>query len=470
MCLMPPSLFRTVVIIAAFALPVGLRVSEARPPEPPNIVLFLSDDHDIFYASFYGHERVRTPNMDRLAREGMVFNRAFTATAMCAPSRSMLYTGLYPHRNGAHPNHSEVRPGVRSLPHFLGALGYRVALAGKRHVGPREAFPFEYRAFGEVDEFLAGVGEEPFCLIIASDEPHTPHASGGYTPGEVVLPPYFVDTPETRARTADYLTDIDLLDQEIGHALDLLERHGLEENTLFVYASDHGGPLPFGKWTLYDSGLNVPFVARWPGKVPPGVSTEAMISFVDVLPTFIEVAGGRPPADLDGRSFLPVLMGETDAHRNVVFGTHTNEGIRNGGPYPIRAVRTLTHKYILNINHHRTFTNNITESGAYSELPVNARDLYRAGEGFGPMWNSWLERARRDTAAAQRTLLYQHRPSEELYDLRTDPHEMKNLAFGPDQQDLRIRLRKMLMQWMQQQRDPMFEELEDQKTGTAGGE
>ena len=409
----------------------------------PNLVLFISDDHDLFYTSCYGNETLRTPTFDRLAREGLVFDRAFTATAMCAPSRSMLYTGLFPHRNGAHPNHSSVREGTRSLPHYLQPLGYDVVLAGKKHIKPPECFPFTYIAQDEVGAFLEGAGERPFCLVIASNEPHTPHATGGYTPDEIEVAPFLVDTPVSRQRIADYCTDIDLLDAEVADVLDLLQANGFDDNTLFIYTSDHGAPLPFAKWTCYEAGLHVPFIARWPKHIEPGTRTDAMISFVDVLPTFLELAGGPPEPNLDGIPFTGVLLGETDTHRDVVFGTHTSEGISNGSPYPIRAIRTATHKYIVNPMPEATFTNNITEGG----------------ERFGDFWQSWQQAAETDAFARERVHLYQHRPAEELYDLRTDLYELINLADAPESRALMDALRQQLIDWMTQQGDLLLARL-----------
>ena len=424
-----------------------------------NIVLFLSDDHGIAYSSAYGMKQIRTPNMKRLTEEGMLFSSVFTATAMCSPSRSMLYTGLYPHRNGGHRNHSVVYPEIESLPDYLSKHGYRVALAGKRHIGPADAFPFEYFSFDEVDRFLQDVGRDPFVLIIASDEPHTPHESGGYKPGEIKTPPHLVDTPETQRRIANYATDVTHLDQEVGRTLDLLEEHRLADHTLFIYTSDHGAPLPYGKWTLYEAGLHVPFIARWPGKIKAGSSTDALVSFVDVVPTFIEIAGGDVPNELDGKSFLPVLLGHQDTHREYVFGTHTNEGINNGSRYPIRSVSSERYKYIVNLAPHATFTNNITEGGVYAGS--STQEYWQSGENYGSLWKSWVDQALRDLFAAQRTIGYQHRPREELYDLKEDPNELNNLASEPSQVGRLVRMRNKLINWMEHQGDPLLEQLNE---------
>jgi uncharacterized sulfatase len=425
---------------AALALGASCAALPRTPPPRPNFVIFIADDHDLFYTGCYGNRVVRTPNIDRIAGEGLRFDNAYTATAMCAPSRSMLYTGLFPHRNGAHPNHSSIRDGIDTLPFYLGALGYRVALAGKRHIKPESAFSFEYIEQDAVDSFLDDAGNAPFCLIVASKQPHTPHETGGYTPDEVPLHPALVDTPATRQRVADYCTDIDLLDAELGTALDALESRDLLDSSLFIYTSDHGAPLPFAKWTCYESGLRVPFIVRWPGYVEPGTTTSAMIEFVDVLPTFIELAGGRTPRDLDGQSFASVLSGKSATHRSAVYGTHTSEGMNNGGFYPIRSVRIGNLKYILNLNPDGAFTNNITEG---SEL-------------FGDLWGSWQELAKTDARARDRVTFYQHRPLEELYDLDADPYELRNLANDATFESQLAPLRRRLLAWMRAQNDPHY--------------
>ncbi len=413
--------------------------------DKPNIVLFLADDQSIDDVGCYGNNAVRTPNIDRLAEEGLRFKLAFTPTSMCSPSRSALYTGLYPHRNGCHPNHSSIKPGVKTLPHYLKPLGYRVALAGKTHIKPREQFPFEYMGLKDerIEKFMTLARDKPFCLVVASHEPHGPHKQGGYKPGQIPVPPYKVDTPQTRQQLANYYTDIDLLDKEVGGVLGLLKKHNLEQNTLFVYASDHGYNI-FAKWSCYDAGLHVPFIVRWPGRVKAGTITDAMVSFVDVLPTFIEAAGGKSPGDIDGRSFLPVLLGRKKKHHDVVFGAHTTRGIISGRAYPIRSVRTRTHQYIRNLN----------PEGMFQCVSTHGRNYKEINDG---VWGSWKEKARTDTFAAERVRMYQHRPAEELYDLTKDPHELKNIATDPAQQKLLASLRKKLDAWMKQQGDSGME-------------
>ena len=409
-----------------------------RAGQPPNIVLAVGDDHSWHDMGCYGATVVRTPNIDRLAREGMRFERAFTSTAMCAPTRSMLYTGLHPARNGAWPNHSHVYPGVRSLPHYLGPLGYRVALAGKTHIGPAESFPFEYLAGSAeaVGAFLDSAKGRPFCLVYASHNPHSPWRRGLYDPARVVLPPYVVDTPELRQAMADYYFEVTALDEEVGMVMGAIRARGLEEDTLFIYTSEQGAPFFHGKWTCYDVGLRVGFVARWPGRIAAGSTSNAMIHYVDVAPTFVEVAGGEPIPGLDGRGFLDALLGKTDRHRDVVYGVHTTRGIIAGSEcYPVRSIRTETHKFIRNLNSTAVFQNTVTEN-----------DLDRH-------WRSCVQKAKADPAAARLVEMYQRRPEEELYDLRVDPWELNNLAPDPAHRELAASLRQRLRDWMREQGD-----------------
>ncbi len=370
----------------------------------PNIVLFLSDDHSLIDAGCYGNDIVQTPNIDKLASRGMRFTHAFTASPTCVPCRSLLYTGLYPHKNGAHPNHSSVRRGIRSLPHYLSPLGYRVALVGKKHISPEEAFPFEILELPKDNALRFTIGKrldkffteaepaKPFCLVVATYDPHVKWADNQiYDPEKVKLPPYLVDTEDTRKAMTNYYTDITRMDTVLGTTLEMLKKHGLDKNTLFIYASDQGAQWPHAKWNLYDAGINTPFIVRCPGKIKPATVTDAMISFVDVLPTFIELAGGKPIESLDGTSFLPVLLGKKKSHRDVIYATHTRDGSMNF--YPMRAIRTRTHKYILNLNPERAFTSHITN--VY--LPRK-----RGAYGF---WESWMLKANSDPSAAKRVKL-----------------------------------------------------------------
>jgi len=420
---------------------VGARSVRARAAERtrPNILLIMADDQTWRDNGCYGNPDVKTPNIDRLAAEGMRFTRAFTATAMCAPTRQQLYTGIFPVRNGAYPNHSRVYAGTKSIVHHLKALGYRVGLCGKRHFGPPESFPFEFLKKQKMAEFVSRDKDRPFCLLVTSHSPHLPWTAGdasAYDPEKLTLPPYLVDTPQMRQALCKYYAEITDFDREVGQCIKLLRQAGAEKNTIFIYTSEQGAQMPHGKWTCYDVGLHVALVVRWPVRIKAGSIAHAMVQYVDVVPTLVEAAGGKVPEGLDGRSFLPVLLGETDRHNEFVYGAHTTRGIIAGSEcYPVRSIRSETHKYIWNLNHKTTFHNVLIE-----------RDT-------GRYWSSWVEKARTDKTAAKLVNLYQHRPAEELYDLREDPYELNNIAGDPAQAQLKASLRKRLQAWMKQQGD-----------------
>ncbi len=428
----------------------------------PHIVLFLADDLGADFLGCYGNAVIRTPHVDALARGGMRFTRVFAGSPTCTPSRAILYTGLHSPRNGAMGNHSACRPGTKSLPTYLKAFGYRAVLAGKVHVQPKEVFDFEalpatlppdparprrYRAEGldtkAVDAFLEAHAKErpgrPLCLVLGESSPHvTWEKNRTYDPAELPVPPFMVDTPKTRSALANYYQEIATMDGRVGEVLASLKRHGFEERTLFLFASDQGPEWPHCKWTLYDTGIRAPFIARWPGRVRPGVVAEAMISFTDVTPTLIDVAGGTPPADLDGRSFKDVLLGKAAAFRDRVFAAHTGDGEMNR--FPQRCVRDARYKYILNLHPDRVWTTHFTKVPG---IPDSHKEV----------WDSWVERAKDDPAAARLVDLIERHPAEELYDTAADPWELDNLAGREDLKPVLARLREALRDWRAAQGD-----------------
>lgn len=422
----------------------GQKDSISKLKDKPNIVLMLSDDLSWHDCGCYGNLDVKTPNIDKLASQGMRFTRAFTATAMCAPTRQQLYTGIYPVRNGAFPNHSKVKPGTKSMVHYFKNLGYRVGLSGKTHFGPAASFPFERLGggsptFPKIEEFIKRDTQQPFCLVVTSHNPHGPWIGNKkYDPEKLMLRPYMVDTTETRKALASYYSEVEDFDNELKKCMDAVKKNVAEENTIFIFTSEQGSGMPHAKWTCYDAGLMVAFIVRWPGVVRPGTVTNAMVEYVDVVPTLIEAAGGDPVDGLDGKSFLPVLLGQSDHHKDVVLGVHTTKGIINGtsGGYPVRSIRSEKYKYIMNLNHEATFDNAITLEGQE-----------------GSYWNSWKEKAKTDAKAAKIVEMYQHRPAEEFYDIVADPYELNNIADDPANRKTMDKMKKQLQAWMTQQGD-----------------
>jgi arylsulfatase A-like enzyme len=209
-----------------------------------------------------------------------------------------------------------------------------------------------------------------------------------------------------------------------------LAKHKLAQDTLFAYTTDHGGQWPFCKWNLYDGGIHTPLILRWPDKIKPGARTDALISTIDLLPTFIDLAGGSVPDDIDGISFRELLAGQNLQHRDAIYATHTGDGKMNRTP--MRCIRTARHKYILNLLPQQKFHTHI-DAGADED------GLY--------YWKSWEKFAQTDARAAQVIHRYHHRPAEELYDLHDDPFERRNLATHPAHQQVLTDLRDRLKQW-----------------------
>ena len=416
----------------------------------PNIVIFISDDHGYEDSGAYGDSYIETPNINRLAEESMLFTNAFAASPLCSPSRCVIETGLMPFRNGGHKFGTAIRDEVKTMPEYFSELGYYTAHIGKFHHPPQNKFPYDSILPDEnhAVSFLHGYNiDQPLFLVICTHPPHTPWIKNRiYDPRKIQLPPNFIDTPETREDRARYYSDVTLMDSILGNVLNVLRNRDLENNTLFVYTSDQGANWPFAKWCVYDAGLRVPFITRWPGEIKAGSVSNAIISLADILPTCIEAAGGDPPEDIDGDSFMKVIIGKTDSHREVVFGTHT--GNDNGGPgianhCPARMIRTRQYQYILNLEPDSTFFTHITG--------CKPGDLHHL-----PFWNSWVKKAETDERAGRVVQKYLHRPLEELYDLENDPYQMNNLASYPEYSGTLRSLKEQLADWRRMQRDTIL--------------
>ncbi|MCP3915231.1 MAG: sulfatase-like hydrolase/transferase [bacterium] len=416
------------------------------PRTKPNFVLILADDCTWSDMEVYGGQ-ARTPSLMALAARGMVFANCFQAAPMCSPTRHCLYTGLYPVKSGAWPNHTRAYDGVKSIAHHLSSAGYRTHLSGKKHIGPKSVFPFETSGKRNpdneaVDVFLAECARDdvPFLLIAASNEPHAPWNRGdasAHPPGDVVLPPVLADTPRTRELYSAYLAEITYFDGQVGSILSSLEANGHSGDTLVLVLSEQGSAMPFAKWTCYDAGLRSGLVAAWPGRIAHGARSAALVEYVDVVPTLLEAAGIERPAELDGASFLPVLTGSEEDHKQHVFGLQTSRGI-NDGPehYGIRSVRDARYRYILNLTPDATFQNVVTEGA----------DKFA--------WRSWEEAAAAgDERARELVHAYRHRPAEELYDCIEDPWNRTNLIGDESLDGVARALRAELDAWMRDQGD-----------------
>jgi uncharacterized sulfatase len=430
----------------------------------PNIVIFVADDLGYHDTGPYGNKVVKTPHLNRFAANALLFTNAFANTPTCIPSRTTLLTGIMPQRNGSHANNvkgypvSEVSAGVQTLPVYLRQAGYRVALAGKRHIFPLKAFPFEWIAqsevrepgyenkpglftdlnTGAVDAWLAQQdGSQPFCLVVADNSPHVIWPERSIYPAAAVdVPPNAVASEEYRRMRGRYYTDVTKMDTNFGKVLNSLQQYGLTGQTLVIFTSDQGAQFPFAKWNLYDAGVRVPLLVQWPGKVASG-RTNAMVAHIDLLPTLLAVAGAQAATGLDGKSYADVLLGKKQQHRQEVFLTHSQDGLMN--ITPMRGVRTGQYKYILNLSPQYEYHTHI--------------DAARDHDGGASYWIAWEQLAEKDSGAARLIRRYHVRPKEELYDVVKDPYELHNLA-GEQQYGGTLRqLREKLAAFRQQQKD-----------------
>lgn len=421
--------------------------------DKPNILIIMADDCTYSDLPLYGGKNVLTPQIDKLASQGITFNKAYVTMSMCVPCRAELYTGMQPARNGVCWNHASARKGVKSIVHYLGEMGYRTGIAGKVHATPKEVFPFELVEGIErscvsetanydgnkLSEFISRDSDQPFCLVTALVVPHIPWTVGNpahFDAEKLELPTYLADTKETRENFALYLAEIEVLDQQVGLTMDLLKEAGVEDNTIVIFTSEQGAQLPFCKWTNWEMGVHTGFIVRWPGKIQPGNRTDALIQYADVLPTLIDAIGGKHNSDFDGSSFLPVLLGKKDNHRQYAFFMHNN--VPEGPPYPIRSITDGTHHYIRNLNH----TNLYLEKHLTGRMPLNN------------YWSSWMFDSAKDTTTLNLVTRYMLRPDEELYHTPKDPFEMENLAEKNELSLVKNSLSEQLDKWMRQQGDP----------------
>ena len=434
----------TIPFAAACLFALGAAFSPAA--ERPNLVVFLSDDHTWRDSTVYGSTDIDTPNMARVAAEGMVFDRAYVASPSCAPSRAALLTGKWPARNGAEANHTRPREEIRKLPAYLQELGYEVVSFGKvahyRHT-PEYGFDiarhYGYHEDVAVPEAVAWLrqrrDERPLCLFVGSNWPHVPwpEDTEGIDPGALVVPPHHVDSDVSRQWRARYVAAIRIMDGELGLVYDTA-REVLGDDFFFLHTSDHGAQWPYAKWTLYEDGVRTPFFATWPGRIEPGSRTEAMVSWIDILPTLVDAAGGGAPEGIDGRSFLPVLEGREQRHRDRIFLSHSGDG--NNNVFPTRAVVDESGwKLIHNLRPELRFLTHVTKNS-----------------GDSGYWDNWLDRAVEDAeGTGPRRIVREFlvRPESELFDTANDPWERENLADDPVQAERVEALSIEIEDWME---------------------
>jgi len=473
---------RTIILAGLMIGSVTMPAHGAEAPERPNFILIIADDMAWDDCGANGHTSIRTPNLDRLAREGMRFERAFVTASSCSPSRASMITGRYPHNTGALELHQPLPPEQVTFVEKLKAAGYWAAAAGKWHLGNaiktrfnlvREAGTsgFQFPAGADPDARTAArragavqsgcdqwvpvlrdrPRDRPFFLWLAALDPHRDYQTGTipqpHRPEDAVVPPYLPDVPEVRQDLALYYDEIARLDHYVGEVMAELERQGQSRNTLILFQSDNGRPFPRCKTTLYDSGVRTPWIVRWPGHIEPGSRCASLVSTIDIAPTVLTLAGINPGPSFQGEDFFRLFKEPKSKVRDLVFAE------RNWHDYAARgrAVRSERYKYIRNYD---------------NELPLTPPADAVRSPSFRAM------RRLRDEAKLtppQRACFVHPRPAEELYDVEADPQELDNLAGDPKFDEVLRKMSGALEQWQRRTGDVVTGKLSpdefDRETG-----
>lgn len=409
----------------------------------PNFIIFVADDMAWEDCGAYGHPTVRTPNIDQLAADGMRFDRAYLTTSSCSPSRCSMLTGRYPHSTGAGELHLPLPKDQTMFTVPLREAGYWTASVGKWHLGEAVANQVDYRK-GARPAAMGGAWvqalkdrpkDKPFFLWAAHSDPHRGYQPGAiatpHKPEEVVVPPFFPDTPEVRRDIALYYDEVSRFDQHIGETLAELEAQGQTENTFVLVISDNGRPFPHCKTNVHVPGVRTPFVLRWPAKVKPGTTTKQVVSTIDIAPTLLSLAGLKPLPSFQGISFAALLRGEESPFRIYAFAEH------NWHDYKAfeRAVHSQRYCYVRNW---------------LTEIPgTPPADAVRS-----PTWEE-INRLQQEgkLTEAQSLSFKTPRAAEFLFDVVKDPDCIHNLATEPDHKDAVEGFRKILNDWQHETSD-----------------
>jgi len=363
----PPVGHLLIVALTVFANPIlfGDEKSESNSDwrsGKPNVIIWVADDQYLESVGCYGGDPAHTPNIDELAREGLRFTRAYSTSSICTPARAALYTGMYPIRNGAHPNHSGLKEDIPSMPTIMKELGYRTAIVGKEGVHKRPSRPtntfiwdtelpltdktvngaeWDEKAakkhremdFEGIKKFISS-DTRPFCLFVASSLPHGPNLT------------------KIENGLEGYPANNWMSDWQFGMTMEILEETNHAKDTLVIFVSDNGSNTERSKYTLFEPGVHIPMIAWWPGHIAANTTTDALVDFTDIMPTLMELAGGFPHVDMDGKSLVPLMQGKTTRLHEDLYLSFTWLGVADVfEPYPIRAVVTERYKFIHYLNH-----------------------------------------------------------------------------------------------------------------------
>ncbi len=473
------SIWGAVLVSVLPALAGSVQAADRRRP---NVVLIIADDMAWDDCGAYGNRKIRTPNIDRLAREGMRFDRAYVTTSSCSPSRSSILTGRYPHNTGAEELHWPLPAEQVTFTEKLKASGYWTAAAGKWHLGNavknrfdviREANPMGFQlgtgegartrmTAGDSGAIQSGCDQwvpilrdrprdKPFFLWLASLDPHRDYQSGTiprpYGPEDVEVPPYLPDVPEVRRDLALYYDEISRLDHYVGEVLAELDRQEIAGETLVLFLSDNGRPFPRCKTTLYESGIRTPLLVRWPGHIPPGSRVGGLVSTIDIAPTVLKLAGIEPGPTFQGKDLSPIFQDPAVRIHQTIFAERNWHDYASRG----RAARTERFRYIRNLDPERPLT---PPADAVRSPTFRAMRRLRDEGKLTP---------------AQMSCFLSPRAAEELYDVNADPRELVNLAGDPKYAEVLAEMRRVLSAWEHETEDSPPKEMSpdefDRETG-----
>lgn len=464
----------------------NLKKKEQNFNTTPVNILFLTAD-DLAYNSvgaFGCNIKDVTPNIDKLASEGVKFTNAHVNSAVCQPCRQSLLTGLYPHNNGSE-GFEPINKNITTLPELLKEAGYINGILGKeRHHQPAEKFFWDYIPFTDKDSiwrkgysrnpdlfyeyskrFFDLVKEEkkPFFFQANSHDPHRPFTGsandlsgwGGnpppiidkYKTGDIEVLGYLPDIPDIRKEVTQYYNTVSRCDQNIGAVLRAFAESGLSKNTLVIFLSDHGASFPFAKSQCYLNSTKTPLIIKWPGIIDPGSEPhEELIIGTDIMPTILQVTGLSIPKNLDGRSFLPLLLDEAYEERSHLFTTYYQifAKIR----YPMRCIQNKKFGYIYNF-----------WSDGETEMSGDATG--------GLTWNAMNEAAEANPEIAERVKLYRYRVREEFYDFKNDPDGLNNLVDDSGYADEIDQFRNLMLKQMKAYDDPAYQAYQKRKEAGA---
>jgi len=398
---------------------------------------------------------VQTPNLDKLAGQGIRFTEAFTTGPVCSASRSAMITGMYQTSIGAHHHRSHRNDGytlpepVRLITELFREAGYftanvKTAAPGVRGSGKTD-FNFQFKNAFDGSDWNQGKPGQPFFAQLSISMTHR----GGHWknlreklnnpvgPANVKLPPYYPDHPIARDDWATYLNSIQVMDQYVGQILKRLDEEGLTNDTVVIFIGDHGRCHVRGKQWLYDGGIHIPLIVRWPGRLEAGQVCDHLISAIDISATVLKIAGIEPPDYMEGKVFLEPdreSLCKPARRREYVVAARDrcDETVDR-----IRCVRTKQYKYIRNFMPERPYT----QKNAYKERSY-------------PMLNLMKElHAQGKLTAVQALFMAPRKPDEELYDIQNDPYEVSNLAASPGHQRTLKKMRAILDEWIKETSD-----------------